>query len=89
MNNRECGTLSPLAFGLSLGLITGVSMIILSLLALYYGIGTGIVAGIAQYYPGYGVTLMGMFMGLIFGFLDGFIGGVIWAYLYNFFLKKL
>ena len=72
-----------LSFALALGILSGVSMFIVHMLALYTGYGMPIYEFISSVYPFYNLTLGGAFYVLIGSFLDGFIGGALLASLYN------
>ena len=43
---------------------------------------------LAQYFPGYRVSLAGSFVGLVYGFATGFAGGYLCARLYNFLARR-
>jgi hypothetical protein len=77
--------LSPLSLGLSLGILWGVSVLLLGLIATYYPYGKPFVAALATLYPGYAATISGSFIGGAIGLVDGFISGLILALLYNLF----
>ncbi|MCH9755954.1 MAG: bacteriophage holin [Gammaproteobacteria bacterium] len=77
--------LSPLAFGLSLGVIWGVSVLIMGLLAHYLSYGTEFVSAMGVVYIGYEPSIMGAVIGGIFGFIDALVGGALIAWLYNVF----
>ncbi len=79
--------LSPLALGLSLGVIWGVSVFIMGLLAQYYSYGTGFVGAMGVIYVGYEPSIMGSLIGGLFGFIDALVGGALIAWLYNVFAK--
>ncbi len=81
--------LNPLAFGLSLGVIWGFSLLFIGLMAFCCGWGVELVNIIGDFYIGYDATVLGSFIGLVWGFLDCFIGGVIIACLYNLITSKL
>lgn len=77
--------LSPLAFGLSLGVVWGASVVIMGLLAHYFAYGTAFVTAVGVVYVGYEPSIMGSLIGGLFGFIDALVGGVIIAWLYNVF----
>jgi hypothetical protein len=76
------------ALGLSLGVVWGVAVLIVTLWALLQGRGTT-VGLLFHYYPGYSVSYPGAFAGLFWGFINGFIGGVLIAWFYDLFCKIL
>lgn len=75
--------LSPKAVGLSMGILGGLSLFIMTLLALYTGYLTHISELLIGVYPYYEISLQGAVAGLIWGFIDGLIGGLLFAWLYN------
>ncbi len=77
--------LSPLAFGLSLGIIWGVSVLMMGLLAHYFAYGTEFVGAMGVVYIGYESSIVGSIIGGLFGFIDAFVGGALIAWLYNVF----
>jgi hypothetical protein len=82
-NKCKCGRLSVLAFGISLGLVSGIVMMLFAFGSWMYGFGTSIIDQWASIYPGFEASLKGGFIGLAWGFLEGFIIGIIWALIYN------
>ena len=70
------------ALGLTLGILWGVTLFLVTLLARYdnggYTLGL-----LIRIYPGYYVTYPGAFLGLVYGFVSGFLGGWVVAWLYN------
>lgn len=77
--------LSPVALGLSLGILWGVSVLILGLIATYYAYGKPFVAAVGGLYIGYEPTILGSLLGGLIAFIDFFICGLIIAWLYNLF----
>jgi len=77
--------LSPLALGLSLGVLWGVSLLIVGLLAHFASYGIEFVKTMNAIYIVYSPSILGSIVGGIIGFIDAFIGGVIIAWLYNLF----
>jgi len=73
------------AFGLSLGILWGASLIIMALVAMYSAnnYGAGFVSAVGTLYIGYKITIPGAIIGGIWGFIDAGIGGAILAWLYN------
>jgi hypothetical protein len=78
--------LSPVALGLSLGLVWGVSIFVMGLLAHFFAYGTAFVTSMGVMYVGYEPSIIGSLIGGTMGFIDGFIGGAVIAWLYNVFL---
>lgn len=79
--------LSPLALGLALGVLWGVSIFLMGLIASFYTYGRPFVTAVGVLYIGYEPSVLGSIIGGIIGFVDAFIGGVILAWLYNLFAK--
>ncbi len=80
--------LSPMAFGLALGLTWGLGMIILGFASMWFMWGTPLVVGLGSAYVGFEPTMWGSIIGGIWGFCDGFIGGIVLAWFYNMFACK-
>lgn len=77
-----CGLNAP-KFGLALGIMCALWMLIIGITATYAGYGTEIVKVLGSIYIGYDLTLIGAIVGGVWGFLDGLIGGFIFAWIYN------
>jgi hypothetical protein len=75
--------ISPLAFGLSLGVVWGSSVLFMGLLAHFFEYGTAFVTAIGVVYIGYEPSLIGSAIGAMFGFIDALVGGALIALLYN------
>jgi len=73
----------PVSLGLSLGVVWGVSIFIMGMLAHLYLYGKPFVAAVGALYIGYEPSIMGSVIGGIIGFVDAFISGFIIAWLYN------
>ncbi len=69
--------------GLSLGVVSGVAVFLMTLISMATDWGQAAVTLIASVYPGYAATFLGSILGLIYGFIDGFIGGFVIAWIYN------
>lgn len=89
MDTYRYGVLSPLAFGLALGLLWAISIVVLAIMASFLGYGIGLFNALSSLYIGLSLDVVGVLIGAVLGFVDAFIGGVIWAYLYNFFVKRV
>ena len=82
---RAFPKLDRLALGVSLGLTAGLILCLASLILVMKGgdvVGPNLVL-LAQYFPGYSVTVGGAFVGLLYGFVAGFLGGWTLAFLRN------
>jgi len=75
--------LSPVGLGLSFGVLWGISVLIMGLVAYYYTYGNAFVTTLANLYPGYAPSIRGSIQGAIIGFVDAFITGFLIAWLYN------
>jgi len=80
--------LNPKNFGFAFGILWGGSVFVMTLLSLWFGYANAFLNVLATIYPGYSVSLLGIFLGLIYGFVDGFVGAYILIWLYNQFEKK-
>lgn len=76
--------LSVRAFALACGIIWGLGLLIIVLIAMASeGYGGAFIEAISSIYLGVAVSAKGAFLVLLWGFIDGFIGGAIFAWLYN------
>ena len=78
-SNKLC----PKALGLSFGVMWGLSVLIMGLLAHHFMYGVHVVEAVGALYIGYGPSLLGSFIGGIIGFANAFISGFLLAWLYN------
>lgn len=77
--------LHPWALGLAVGLLWGVSVLLMGLLATYLAYGNAFVSAMSLLYVGYEPSIKGSVIGGVIGFVDAFIMGAIVAWLYNVF----
>jgi len=84
--NNGC-RLSPLALGLSLGIIWALSVVLMAILSWTLGYGAGFVTAVGSVYVGYTETFIGILIGAGFAFLDGLIGGLLIGFFYNIFAR--
>ncbi len=84
--NNGC-RLSPLALGLSIGVIWALSVVFIAILNITLGYGVGFISAVGSVYIGYTATIMGIIIGAAFALIDGIIGGVLIAWFYNIFSK--
>ncbi len=82
---KEAARLGVLGFGLALGVMWGVGMLLVGLFGWQVNYGVDFVNAMGSVYIGFGPTLKGSLLGALWGFVDGFIGGVVLAWLYNMF----
>lgn len=76
------GYLNPKALALAGGIIWGLAILLIGILAMY-GYGMPFVKLFASVYKGYAATWGGAVVGGLWGFVDGLIGCYIFAWLYN------
>lgn len=79
--------ISVKSVALSLGLLWGVCLFLMTLLSHYTGYASVFLSIVADVYVGYKVTPMGSIVGLVYGFLDGFIGVYVFVWIYRFINK--
>ena len=70
------------AFGVALGIVWGLSMLIAGWTSIF-GWGAMFVNTMSSVYLGYIPSFGGGIVGAIWGFVDGFIGGVLLSFIYN------
>ncbi|MHB1948203.1 MAG: bacteriophage holin [Gammaproteobacteria bacterium] len=89
-NDVECvkAKLCPVSFGLAVGVIKGLWLLLLAWAGWLFGYGMPAIEHIAKYYHGYAGSFQGGLIGGFFGFISGFIFGFIFAGLYDFFLCR-
>ena len=78
--------LSPLALGITVGLICGGAIFLVGVVALAApGYADALLSGLASIYPGYdnAGTLGDLLIGTLYFTFDGFFGGLVLAWLYN------
>lgn len=80
--------LNPKNFGLAGGILFALCKVIMTSLALFAGYGTEVMNLIVSLYPGYTISVAGIFLGAIYGFIDGFVAFYVFAWLYNKLEKK-
>jgi ribose/xylose/arabinose/galactoside ABC-type transport system permease subunit len=76
------------ALGLSLGVVWGLAVFVVTILATMRGRGDTLLL-LRGYYPGFTVSYLGSLVGLVWGFVNGFVGGVLIAWFYDLFSKIL
>jgi hypothetical protein len=77
------GKLDVMAWGLVLGCLWGLCILVLALVSKVTGRGRDVIQFIAKVYVGYGATVPGSFTGAVWGFIDGAISGMLIAWGYN------
>ena len=83
MNSYLYARLNPLIFGLALGILWGISALIVGVVAMQWGYGANFVQGLSKVYIGYEMTRIGSLIGASWGFFDAFIRVLLIAWLYN------
>ena len=82
-------SIHPTALGVSLGILWGACMAIVTIANMRSGYLSGLFALLQGMYPGYALSWGGALAGLVFGFVDGFVGGWLLAWIYNKMLARL
>lgn len=75
--------LSPVGLGFSLGILWGLSVLSIGLIAYFHSYGKPFVEAMSSLYIGYAPSIQGSILGGIIGFIDAFIMGFLIAWLYN------
>ena len=70
--------INPVSMGLSLGILWGISVFLMGLLAYHYSYGKPFVEMLATLYLGFSPTISGGLLGFIDAFITGFL--VVWLY---------
>lgn len=71
------------AFGLSVGIVAGLLLLLATLFLVLRGGDTVGLGLLGQFFPGYQVTLTGSMLGFVYGFGGGFLLGWLFAFLRN------
>lgn len=80
--------LNPLALGVSLGIVWGVSIFIIGLVAHFFMYGSAFVSAMGIVYVGYGSSIASCINAAAIGFVDAFIIGALIGWLYNLFCGR-
>lgn len=75
--------LNKLGFALSGGIIWSLALCVLTIISISTGYGKVFLGVIADIYPGYSITVPGLFAGMLYAFADAFFGFLVFAWLYN------
>lgn len=82
--------IDPKRFGLACGILWGLVVFIMALVATYSGAWQAVIALISDLYLGMvSATIGGAVAGLVISFVDAFIGGYLLAWLYNWLENKI
>lgn len=63
--------------GITIGVVWGVNLLLLSLMFMFFGIGGTIIGLLSGFYVGYSGTLLGGIVGFVLGFLHGYVLGMV------------
>lgn len=86
--NYKGTCLHPVSLGFSVGILWGLYVFLIGLLAWLSGYGIEFVKFLGGIYIGYAPTLGGSLAGAVWGFVKGFVGAALVAWLYNCFACK-
>jgi len=75
--------LDALRFGLAFGILWSAAVLIMPLMEVFGGWGSGLVRGVGSIYIGYKPTVGGAVIGAIWAFFDGGIFGLVLSFIYN------
>ncbi|MFQ5797809.1 MAG: bacteriophage holin [Bacteroidota bacterium] len=76
------------AFALTVGLIWGIGLLLMTWWIIAFDGATGETTYIGRVYRGYSISAIGSIIGLVWGLVDGLIGGAIFAWLYNLIVSR-
>jgi hypothetical protein len=76
------------ALAITLALVWGVGLFIMTWWIILLNGVTGDVTFIGRVYRGYSITPLGSFIGLIWALVDGAVTGAIFAWIYNWFASR-
>ena len=74
-------------FALASGVLWGLALFLITLVAAGRGIGTNL-SHLSAVFIGYQISFLGSLIGLLYGFLSGLIAGALFSAIYNTTLKK-
>jgi len=80
----KCGKLSACNLGSAIGLVWGLSMLLLGVLSISFNYATPVLRLLSGLYLGFHPSLLGCLVGLAWGFIHGFIAGILIATIYNY-----
>lgn len=81
-NSSCCTKLSPCNLGMAIGIVSGLTLLLLAVLSMC-DFGLPLVDLYGEIYLGYEASIIGAIMGFIWGFIQGFIFGALIACIYN------
>lgn len=77
--------LNPMSLGLAGGVLYGVFVLILTILAVVSGYGVSYLGILSGLFPVYSISFVGAMLGFVYSFILGFIMFFFLGYLYNHF----
>ncbi len=80
--------LDAISLGLAFGIMWGLGVFILGIMAMAADWGTEIVVLMSSVYLGFDPSIAGSLIGAAWGFVDGGVGGFLIAWLYNVILTR-
>lgn len=86
--NGGYSCICPVSFGLALGIVTGLVMLIFGWMGWLWGYGTSLIDMSATVHYGYNYTFIGGIMGGVWGLVEGFIFGFVFGWIYNFLMRR-
>lgn len=78
----------PVSFGVALGIVTGLVMILFGWLGWFFGYGASLIDLSATVHYGYAPTFIGGLIGGLWGFVEGFIFGFVFGWIYNYLMCR-
>ena len=83
-DNGCCGKVSMCNLGVALGLVWGLTVLVLAYLGMWFDLALPIVDSFATLYKGLDTTYFGGIIGLLWGFFQGYVSGALIAKVYNY-----
>ena len=84
----QAARLDAVSLGLAFGIMWGLGVFILGIMAMAADWGTEIVVLMSSIYLGFEPSIAGSLIGAAWGFIDGGVGGFLIAWLYNVILTR-
>jgi hypothetical protein len=78
-------TLDAKSFGLSGGLVYAIMMLMMTLMAVFCGMGMDYMGLMTGLLPGFSISIIGSIIGAVYGFIMGFVFFFFIAHFYNMF----
>ncbi len=77
------------AFGIAIGLIWGLIILLGTWYILIVGAQGDMITKLSTFYRGYSTSFVGGIIGFIYGFISGFVAGFLIAWIYNLVNKSM